>query len=200
MTVYDCIIRTDVTGDELLHHILRHVLYRFEKMAQFPEISNLVCSTGTNAHIRFGDDWKTYIPHKGLHSIVSLYALNLTSRGNTPFGKELLHGRLFLYGLHFVSLQTSSHMEVSSQPCILSQPILIIRLYPVYLSILESEECYGTIHLIVVLQIVHPVILRQRTFQFSRQLIIRSIGNAQYTYAIALQAVAKLPVGMGKMG
>ena len=42
MTVYDSIIRTDVTGDELLHHILRHVLYRFEEMAQFPEIKERV--------------------------------------------------------------------------------------------------------------------------------------------------------------
>ena len=175
-------------------------MHRFEETAQLPEVSNLVSPAGTDAHIRLGNDWQAHFPHKGLHGIVALSALNLPGRGDPSLGKVFLHGRLLLHGLHLVGLQSGRHMEVGPQPCVLPQPILIVRLYPVYPAVLEGKESHGAIHLIVVLQIAHPVILRERTLQFGRQLIIRCIGNAQHAHAVALQALAKLPVGMGEVG
>ena len=92
------------------------------------------------------------------------------------------------------------HVEIRAQTGVLLQPVFVHGFDPVDPAVAISKVGHGAIDLVVVLQTVHPVILRQRCLQRGLQAVIGRITDAQDPDAVSAQGCAELPVGMGKIG
>ncbi|EFB75671.1 hypothetical protein SUBVAR_05445 [Subdoligranulum variabile DSM 15176] len=64
---------------------------------------------------------------------------------------------------------------------------------------MECKVTDSTYHFVVVAQIVHTIVFGQAIFQFVGDLVEGGVADAQYIDTVAAQALAKIPVGFGKM-
>ena len=123
----------------------------------------------------------------------------LAGSGNAGVQVNLLHPGFFLDVFNPVRLNAGGNVEIRPQPGILLQPVLIHGLNPADLTVSEGKEGDRPVNLIIVLQGIHPVIFRKRFLQAAFQAVVRGVANAQHVYAVPLQPVAELPVGVRKM-
>ena len=121
-------------------------------------------------------------------------------RGHPRLGVIRLHAGLALEAGDLADVRPGGDVEVRPQPGVLLQPVLVVGLQPVDLPVLEGEKGHGPEHLVIVLQGVHPVVLRQRVFQALLQGVVGAVPNAQDIDAPAAQAVAEVPIGVGELG
>ena len=123
----------------------------------------------------------------------------LPGSGNLRLKVNALHQRLFLDEADPVGLYAGRDIEVGPQPGVLLQPVFIHGFDPVDPAVPEGEIRRGAVNLVVILQRIHLIILRQRGFQRSFQAVIGRISDTQNVDAVPVQPVAELPVGMRKV-
>ena len=59
---------------------------------------------------------------------------------------------------------------------------------------LEREESYSAVHLVITFHIIDLVILCERVFECRLQIIIRAVSYTKYIDSVSLKTVAEIPV------
>ena len=196
--VAHAVVGGDYAGDVLFHQVLRvglvpeeglHVIVGFQ----------LVGGDGAHAVVRLG--------HHGIAHLVGegqgggqIRHRQAPGAGDARLLVVLLHGLLALVAADLMGLQTGGDVEVRPQLGVLLQPVLVVALHPVDLAVVGGEVAQGPQHLVVVLQGVHLVVLRQGGAQVRVQLIIGAVAHAQHVDAVLLQPDAEPPVGLREVG
>ena len=194
------IVAYQKAGDELLYHKAAGVGMGREPGFQLCVALDLEGAAGAHAVVRFGDDRIAGLFGEGFHLGQAFRALDLAGRGNAAQGVVLLHLALVLDGGDVVVLDARGNIEVRAQAGVLLQPVLVVGLNPVYLAPLVGQPGYGTVHLVVVLQVVHLVVVRNAATELLGQIPVVGIGNGQYVHAILFEPGAEMPVGGREMG
>ena len=77
-------------------------------------------------------------------------------------------------------LEAAGDVEVRAQPGIPLQPVLVVGLQPVDAAVLVGQKGHRPVHLVVILQVGHLVVLRQAVLQPLRQLVVGLIADSQH--------------------
>ena len=151
-----------------------------------------------DAHVRLDNDRISDFRDKSLSGFPAGYHM-LPGCRDPCFQVQLLHQAFFLDETDSVGTDARGNVEIRPQPCVLLQPVFIHGLDPIDLSVFPGKERDRPVHLVIILQAVYPVILRQCGFQRGLQAVVRRVADSQYIDPVPAQPVAELPVGMGKM-
>ena len=197
MAVGHAVKADDGAVDIFLHNIL-HIMRLCIELFQFGKVIQLVGSLGTAAVVRLDDDRVADFLNKGSGLMQGADHM-VTGHRHTGGNVAFLHLALVLDALDEVVLCAGRDVEIRAQLGIHFQPIFVVGLDPIDFAVVEGEVGDSTEHLVIVTEVVHAVILRQAVFQFPRNLVERRVADAQHIDTIAVQAVAEIPVGLGKM-
>ena len=189
------IIRADIPGDKLLHHIGHRQIFGKEFL-QIRIIFELKGIAGTNAHIRL-DDYRVIHYRDKLPRRFNVRDFMQTRRRHTRLGIKLLHGGLILDAGNIFILVTRGHMKIRAQTGILLQPEFVIGLNPVNLPVLKGKIRHRAVHLVIVRQVRHEIVFRQSLFQLVVQCVVGHVPDSEYVHAAPVQAVAELRAGDG---
>ncbi len=136
---------------------------------------------------------------EGLDLYRALGALYLPGGGNASFPVVFFHLALVLDGGDAVCLYAGSYVEICPQAGVLLQPVFVVGLYPVYLSVFVGEPCHGAVHVVVIFQVIDLVVVREAVPEALGEVFPRGIGNAQDVDSVAFGPGAELPVAVREM-
>ena len=92
------------------------------------------------------------------------------------------------------------YVEVLPEPGVLLQPVLVVALKPVDLSVFEAEKGYGAVHFCIVFHIVYAVILGQCALQHVVEGVVGSIPDPEHVDSVFMQLDAEIAVVYRKVG
>ena len=167
--------------------------------AQLLVIGELVGVGRTDAVVRLDDDRVAHLVDELPASLEIVHHV-VAGGGDASLLVVFLHLALVLDAGHIRGLEAAGDMEIGAQGGIPFQPVFIVGLQPVDAAILEGEKGHGAVHLVVVFQTVHLVVLVQACLQLRLQFLVGLVADAQHVQAVVLQLPAELPVVRGEVG
>ena len=202
MGVDDGIVAVHLGAHELLHdvgHIRVLLLLVGQKFLQLLVAGKAVGIRSAHAVVRLDHHRVAHLLHKGLAARKIVHHV-VAGGGDTGLLVVLLHLTLVLDAGHIRGLEAAGDVEIGAQGGIPLQPVFIVGLQPVDAAILEGEKGHGAVHLVVVFQAVHLVVLVQACLQLGLQLLVGLVADAQHVQAVVFQFPAELPVVRGEVG
>ena len=200
--VDDGIVAVHLGADELLHDVgnIRVLLLLVgQKFLQLLVGGKAVGIRSAHAVVRLDHHRVAHLCHKGLAACKVIHHV-VAGGGDTGLLIVFLHLALVLDAGHIRGLEAAGDVEIGAQGGIPFQPVFIVGLQPVDAAILEGEKRHSAVHLVVVFQTVHLVVLVQACLQLRLQLLVGLVADAQHVQAVVLQFPAELPVVRGEVG
>ena len=191
--VKDRVVSADIAAQELLHDI-RGFRQFFVKTQKVFFVIDLHRAVRADADVRFYDHRVSHLLHESLRGCeVGYYVL----AGSRYFGikEDLLHAGFPDEVSDPVLACAYGDVEIRAQPRVHRKPVFIQGLQPVDPAILVYEKGDCAVHLIVILQRVHIIILHQRSLKLVVQRVIRHITDSEHVHAVHVQAVDKQCAG-----
>ena len=197
--IVDGVVAQQLAGDELFDDKAGSIGMGIKPGVQLGIAAKLVGAAGAHAAVGFGNHRITGFGRERPDRFAAFGALDLPGGRNTAQGVVFLHLALVADGGHTVAADAGRHAEGGTQAGILLKPVFVVRFDPVDLAVLVGEPGYAAVHLVVVFQAVHLIIIREILAQLPREILVVRVRNTQHVHAVALRAGAELPIGMGKM-
>ncbi len=200
VAVEDGVVAADVARDELLEDV-RVIAQPVEERLELGRVGDGMRAARAHALLGLGEERIAHLLGEGAGRLGIGLAGNadLTRSGHVARSIERLHAGLALPDRDLFGAGARAHVEVVAQARVERQPVLVVRLDPVDLAVLEGEERDRTEHLVVVLEGRRPVVLGEDGLELLGDVVIRRIADTQHVDAVALQAVAPVPVGLGEL-
>ena len=88
----------------------------------------------------------------------------------------------------------SRNIEVLTKAGILLQPVLVVALKSVDLSVLKAEKGHSAVHFIVVFHIVYAIVLRQSALQRKIESIIGGVPDSKDIDSVFMKLNAEIAV------
>ena len=125
---------------------------------------------------------------KRFHADYVFYPLHILHLVN--HGADIIGRSIFIQKNHM----RGGNIEVLTKAGILLQPVLVVALKSVDLSVLKAEKGHSAVHFIVVFHIVYAIVLRQSTLQRKIEGIIGGVPDSEDIDSVFMKLNAEIAV------
>ncbi len=182
--VYNGVVGADLSRHQLLHNI-RNGRKVAEETLQVLFVVDPPGVRGAHTGIRFYDDRVADLPDKGEGALKITDHMVAGSGDAGPF-VALLHAGFEFDQRHVFRHQPGGDVKILPKPGVLHEPVFVVALQPVDLSVAEGEKGHRPEHVFVIFHILDPVVFGQGAAQRGREGVVGRISNAQYVDAVGL--------------